>query len=74
MCSHNGHISLMVPIRPQMWAGRWPGSLSLSFCHDYILFRPCCREQEEDQTSATEYEFYICNAARRSLCVTASLR
>ena len=43
------------------------------FSDDYILFRPCCREKEEDQASATEYEFYICNAAKSYLHVTASL-
>lgn len=70
--SYIRQVSLMLLMRPQKQAGRSRRSLSFCFCHDYILFRPCCSEWEEDQTSATEYEFYICNAAGRSLCVTAS--
>ena len=34
---------------------------------------PVAAKREEDQASATEYEFYICNAAKRHLGVTASL-
>lgn len=46
---------------------RSPDSPMITFCSG-----PVAGKEEEDQASATEYEFYICNAAERYLHVTAS--
>lgn len=53
--------------------GRYSRRLIPCYSCDYILCRPCCREHEEDESLATEYEFYICNAATKYRHVTASM-
>lgn len=45
---------------------RAPDSPMITFCSG-----PVAGKEEEDRASATEYEFYICNAAERYLHVTA---